>query len=87
MMRTSAVVLPAQGPPVNTIRLILSIALSFVPGFMCAKIQKKSELITHFSFIFCTFAGEMTKIQKTNMLLALAAGVLALLCVLSILDK
>ena len=54
---------------------------------MCAKIQKKSELITHFSFIFCTFAGEMTKIQKTNMLLALAAGVLALLCVLSILDK
>ena len=34
MMRTSAVVLPAQGPPVNTIRLIFSIA----SGFMSAKI-------------------------------------------------
>lgn len=37
--------------------------------------------------LFRTFAPEMTSIQKTNLILALMAAVLAVLCVLSIMDK
>ena len=33
---------------------------------------------------FRTFVGEMTKIQRTNLMLALVALVLTVLCVLSI---
>ena len=37
--------------------------------------------------LFRNFASEMTKIQKTNLILALVAMVLATLCTLSILQK
>ncbi len=36
---------------------------------------------------FCIFAREMTNIQKTNIILAVVAAVLAMLCVLSILSN
>jgi hypothetical protein len=37
--------------------------------------------------IFITFAAEMTNKQTTNLILALAAAALAVLCVLSIMEK
>jgi hypothetical protein len=53
MMRTKAVVLPAQGPPVNTIRLMLFIVVVEIYG---AKIRK--ILYYQFSILnyFCIFA-------------------------------
>ncbi len=37
--------------------------------------------------LFCIFAARMTNVQKTNIILALVSAALAVLCVLSIIEK
>ena len=43
MMRTNAVVLPAQGPPVNTIRLMLFIVVVVIVACKISEIQAKRK--------------------------------------------
>jgi hypothetical protein len=49
--------------------------------------KRKTSFPFAFRSLIRNFAGEMTNIRKTNIILALVSAVLAVLCVLSIMEQ
>ena len=74
-----------SSPSASRMRYVSSSVIIFACEITkkCVNLQK----ILAFCLLFCTFAAVMTNIQKTNLILALVCAVLAVLCVLSILEK